>query len=89
MQAEIKMKWISVQNDLPKDGDQVLALVSAYFAEVGDPFFQKRTLRIFQATFNRCRGWHIPFLPEYSSAVEYWMKIPEEPQSEECNNGMD
>ncbi len=72
------MKWINIQDDLPKDGDQVLALVNSYFP-FDNPLVQKRSNKIFQGSFNRCRGWNIKFCPE-DYYVTYWMPLPEKPE---------
>ncbi len=72
------MKWTSVEDDLPKNGQQVIALIQGYFYNIDDPLSQKKSLRVFQCNFHRSQGWHIPFCPENCS-VQYWMSLPEPP----------
>ncbi len=73
------MKWISVEDDLPKNGEQVIALIEGYFNDPNDPLSQKKSLRVFQCNFYRSHGWHKPFCPE-NCRVKYWMLIPESPK---------
>lgn len=73
------MKWIDVQEDLPKDEEQVLALLEGYFYQPNDPLRQTVSFRIFQCSVNRSNGWKVPYLsdPHY---VKYWMPLPKPPK---------
>lgn len=75
------MEWISVEDALPKNGEQVLVLVEAHFLSDTDVLCQKRSHRVFQATFSRCVGWETPFAPNLY-LVRYWMPKPTDPVSQ-------
>lgn len=75
------MEWISVDADLPKNYEQVLGLVEGYFCSEFSPLGQKKSHRIFQCTFERSTGWHIPFAPSGCN-VNFWMRKPDEPLSQ-------
>ncbi len=73
------MEWISVDDDLPKNGEQVLVLIEGYFCTTDSYLGQKRSHRVFQSTFHRYKGWETPFSPE-GCWVKYWMPLPKPPQ---------
>lgn len=77
-----KMKWIDVQKELPKDAEQVLVLVEGNFiCNDHNVFSEKKSFRIFQATFERSSGWIIPFYIDKKFPVKYWMNYPEFPDN--------
>lgn len=70
------MEWIDVQHELPKDGEEVLGLVLAYFPIIQDnPLCQKRSYRVFQSTFHRTTGWSVLYCTELKE-VTHWMPLP-------------
>ena len=73
------MNWIDVNDQLPKNEEEVLALVKGYFPLINNPLTQKTSLRIFEASFCRNMGWNIPDYTERWSPVLYWMPRPENP----------
>lgn len=70
------MQWLDVQDVLPKDNMEVLVLVEGYFHKACDPLNQRIRKIIFQGTFNRRHGWHVPYCPEKHYAVVSWMPQP-------------
>ena len=75
------MDWIDSNDQLPHNSEQVLGLIEGYFVQ-DSPLMQKRSFRIFQCTFHRFTGWHIPFCPEPHFFVKYWMPKPKDPSYE-------
>jgi len=75
------MEWISVEDDLPKNREQVLVLIEGFFPNISDPLFKKKSYRVFQSSFTRSIGWETPYAPELH-LVKYWMKKPEDPVSQ-------
>lgn len=73
------MEWISVEVDLPKNGDHVLTLIEDYFSSKENVLCQKRSYRVFQSQFYRYKGWITPFASSECN-VKYWMPIPTAPK---------
>lgn len=72
------MDWISVDESLPKNREQVLVLVLDYFATGDNPLCQKLSHRVFQGHFHRQRGWSVPFYAN-DPCVTYWMPMLDMP----------
>lgn len=72
------MDWISVEDRLPCNHEQVLTLNEGYFPESGDILCQRKSYRIFQGSFNRSTSWSTPYCPG-TWAVKYWMPLPKLP----------
>ncbi len=71
-------KWINVNVDLPKNDEQVLVLIDGFFINSEDFLAHKRSLKIFQISFNRYKGWSMPY-EDNNFLVKYWMPLPEMP----------
>jgi len=50
------MEWISVNDELPENGKQVLTLLEGYFGSPDNLLCQKSSYRVFQSTFHRFKG---------------------------------
>lgn len=70
-------EWISVQDQLPEDGKNVLVLISDHFYPT-----KGRVMKIFEGAFYRDSGWDTPFWKYEDRRVIYWMHRPEDPKEE-------
>jgi len=72
-------EWISVQDDLPPDEEQVIVLVKCVNADEGYPTDKIYVLSVYEAQFNRRRGWWVYF-GRNNKQVHYWMPMPKKPE---------
>ena len=65
-----------VEECLPPDSKKVLVLCKGYRFAGSGPLCQKSSYHIFEGSFNRRYGWHVPYHPENDACVIGWMPKP-------------
>ena len=80
-EAAVERDWISVEERLPEDDGDVLAIVSGY----PTPNITLEDVLVV-AAFCEGEGWYIEEYPDWDNPIiTYWMPLPEPP--EEDNHG--
>lgn len=77
-EAAVERDWISVEDRLPEDDGDVLAIVSGY----PTPNITLEDVLVV-AAFCEGEGWYIEEYPDWDNPIiTYWMPLPEPPEEE-------
>lgn len=77
-EAAVERDWISVEDRLPEDDGDVLAIVSGY----PTPNITLEDVMVV-AAFCEGEGWYIGEYPDWDNPIiTYWMPLPEPPKEE-------
>ena len=77
-EAAVERDWISVEDRLPEDDGDVLAIVSGY----PSPNITLEDVMVV-AAFCKGEGWYIGEYPDWDNPIiTYWMPLPEPPEEE-------
>lgn len=77
-------EWISVEEELPLNGETVLLLVNSCWPDpYTDRVIIENSSKIFTGRFSRCSGWDIYFCPVIRRRVTHWMPLPEAPNGKD------
>lgn len=78
-EAAVERDWISVEDRLPEDDGDVLAIVSGY----PTPNITLEDVMVV-AAFCEGEGWYIGEYPDWDNPIiTYWMPLPEPPKTDE------
>lgn len=78
-EAAVERDWISVEDRLPEDDGDVLAIVSGY----PTPNITLEDVMVV-AAFCEGEGWYIGEYPDWDNPIiTYWMPLPEPPKEVE------
>lgn len=79
-EAAVERDWISVEDRLPEDDGDVLAIVSGY----PTPNITLEDVMVV-AAFCEGEGWYIGEYPDWDNPIiTYWMPLPEPPKEVEA-----
>ena len=78
-EAAVERDWISVEDRLPEDDGDVLAIVSGY----PTPNITLADVMVV-AAFCKGEGWYIGEYPDWDNPIiTYWMPLPEPPKTDD------